>query len=83
MHCPTNGMVADFHTKLLQGQKFVKFRNVIMNFDDDLKDKFGHLQQQLFYFFIYFCSKTQGLMVVINSPQECVGKHANCYRLHL
>ena len=45
VHCPTNDMVADFHAKPLHGQKFVRFRNMIMNFDDDLKDKFGHLQQ--------------------------------------
>ena len=45
MHCLTNDMVMDFHAKPLQGQKFVEFRNMIVNFDDDLKDKFGQLQQ--------------------------------------
>ena len=43
--CPTDDVVVDFHAKPLQGHKFVKFRNMIMNFDDKLKDKFEHLQQ--------------------------------------
>ncbi len=30
-HCPTGDMVADFFTKPLQGAKFTKFRNLIMN----------------------------------------------------
>jgi hypothetical protein len=30
-HCPTGEMVADFFTKPLQGAKFTKFRNLIMN----------------------------------------------------
>jgi hypothetical protein len=30
-YCPTGEMVADFFTKALQGAKFTKFRNLIMN----------------------------------------------------
>ena len=30
-YCPTEDMVADFFTKPLQGQKFLKFRKIIMN----------------------------------------------------
>lgn len=30
-YCPTNKMVADFFTKPLQGQKFLDFRQLIMN----------------------------------------------------
>ena len=30
-YCPTDKMVADFFTKPLQGQKFIDFRNEIMN----------------------------------------------------
>jgi len=33
--CPTDEMVADFFTKPLQGRKFKKFRNMIMNIKDD------------------------------------------------
>jgi hypothetical protein len=32
-HCPTDDMIADFFTKPLQGQKFIKFRNKIMGAD--------------------------------------------------
>jgi hypothetical protein len=32
-HCPTDDMIADFFTKPLQGQKFIKFRNKIMGTD--------------------------------------------------
>ena len=34
-HCPTDKMVADFFTKPLQGHKFKKFRNMIVNIPDD------------------------------------------------
>jgi len=34
-HCPTDEMVADFFTKPLQGRKFKKFRNMIVNIPDD------------------------------------------------
>ena len=30
-YCPTDDMVADFFTKLLQGKKFLQFRKIIMN----------------------------------------------------
>ena len=33
--CPTDEMVADFFTKPSQGHKFKKFRNMIMNIQDD------------------------------------------------
>ena len=32
-YCPTDGMVGDFHTKPLQGEKFRKFRNEILGCD--------------------------------------------------
>ena len=32
-YCPTNDMLADFFTKPLQGQKFIKFRNLILNIE--------------------------------------------------
>ena len=31
-HCPTDKMVADYYTKLLQGKKFEEFRRQIMGF---------------------------------------------------
>ena len=31
-HCPTNVMLADYHTKPLQGSLFRKFREVIMGY---------------------------------------------------
>ena len=34
-HCPTDNMMADFHTKALQGSKFVKFRKLILNLKTD------------------------------------------------
>ena len=30
VHCPTKEMLADFHTKPLQGQAFIKFRDIIL-----------------------------------------------------
>ena len=30
-HCPTDSMIADYVTKPLQGQKFIAFRNFILN----------------------------------------------------
>jgi hypothetical protein len=30
VYCPTDDMVGDFHTKPLQGEKFPKFRNMIL-----------------------------------------------------
>ena len=30
VHCPTKEMLADFHTKPLQGQSFVEFRDIIL-----------------------------------------------------
>ena len=30
MYCPTDDMIADYHTKPLQGAKFYKFRKMIM-----------------------------------------------------
>ena len=30
-YCPTDDMIADFFTKLLQGHKFVRFRDQILN----------------------------------------------------
>ena len=30
--CPTEEMIADYFTKPLQGQKFIEFRKVILNF---------------------------------------------------
>ena len=32
-YCPTDEMTADFMTKALQGEKFIKFRKEIMNLD--------------------------------------------------
>jgi hypothetical protein len=32
-YCPTDDMIADFFTKPLQGTKFRKFRDIIMNVD--------------------------------------------------
>ena len=34
-YCPTDEMIADFLTKPLQGEKFRKFRKLIMNLDHD------------------------------------------------
>ena len=34
-HCPTDEMIADFHTKALQGSKFFKFRKLIMNLKEE------------------------------------------------
>ena len=34
-HCPTETMTADYLTKPLQGEMFLKFRNVIMNVKED------------------------------------------------
>jgi len=34
-YCPTDDMDSDYHTKPLQGKKFVKFRCRIMGFEDD------------------------------------------------
>ena len=31
-YCPTKEMMADYHTKLLMGAQFTKFREKIMNF---------------------------------------------------
>ena len=44
--CPTNEMVADFFTKPLQGRKFKKFRNVIMNIPDDKEISKKKLKKQ-------------------------------------
>ena len=33
VYCPTDDMVGDFHTKPLQGEKFRKFRNIILGCD--------------------------------------------------
>ena len=33
-HCPTQDMIADFFTKPLQGNRFFKFRSLIMNLQD-------------------------------------------------
>lgn len=33
-HCPTEDMVADFYTKLLQGSAFKRFRDMILNIQD-------------------------------------------------
>jgi hypothetical protein len=33
MYCPTEQMVADIHTKPLQGKKFLEFRNKIFGID--------------------------------------------------
>jgi hypothetical protein len=40
-YCPTDDMIADFYTKPLNGGKFRKFRNLIMNcdYDDDNYDR--------------------------------------------
>jgi hypothetical protein len=35
-YCPTDDMIGDFFTKPLQGQKFYKFRKVIMGEKDEL-----------------------------------------------
>ena len=37
-YCPTDDMIADFYTKPLNGSKFRKFRNLIMNCDNDDDD---------------------------------------------
>ena len=34
IYCPTKHMIADFHTKPLQGLKFYKFRKAIMNLQE-------------------------------------------------
>jgi hypothetical protein len=34
-YCPTGEMIADFFTKPLQGTPFRKFRNLVMNLEDD------------------------------------------------
>ena len=37
-HCPTDDMVGDYFTKPLQGSKFVRFRNLIMVYEEhDMK----------------------------------------------
>ena len=36
-HCPTDNMVADIHTKALQGTKFFKFRKLILNMKEDVE----------------------------------------------
>ena len=33
-YCPTDDMIADFFTKPLQGSKFKKFQNLIINVQD-------------------------------------------------
>ena len=33
IYCPTADMVADFMSKPLQGEKFIKFKNIIMGID--------------------------------------------------
>ena len=38
-YCPTDDMVADFFTKPLQGRKFKKFRQIIMNLKNTLTNK--------------------------------------------
>ena len=47
-HCPTNGMIADFHAKPLQGHKFHKFTAETMNFDNDNEDEHESFKQQRF-----------------------------------
>jgi KUP system potassium uptake protein len=37
-YCPTDDMIADFYTKPLNGSKFRKFRNLIMNCGNDVDD---------------------------------------------
>ena len=37
-YCPTDDMIADFYTKPLNGSKFCKFRNLIMNCGNDVDD---------------------------------------------
>ena len=46
VHCPTNEMVADFFTKPLQGCKFKKFRNMIVNIPDDKEISKKKLKKQ-------------------------------------
>ena len=37
-YCPTEMMLADLFTKLLQGAAFIKFRALIMNIDESIPD---------------------------------------------
>lgn len=37
-HCPTDEMVGDFFTKPLQGMKFKRFRDIILNVENDQQD---------------------------------------------
>ena len=38
-YCPTDNMWGDFMTKPLQGEKFIKFRNLIMGITDEVTNK--------------------------------------------
>ena len=35
VYCPTEEMIADYFSKPLQGQKFIKFRNMVLNIDQE------------------------------------------------
>ena len=38
-HCSTNDMIADFMTKPLQGERFVKLRNIILGIEKIIPNK--------------------------------------------
>ena len=59
-------MVADYFTKPLQGSKFRKFRNFIMNRDDASIDRTIHPSHESHH---------------KNGMQECVGKKEKCDRV--
>jgi len=44
-HCPTDEMTADFFTKPLNGKKFIKFRAMILNLQDDDLDRCSSSQE--------------------------------------
>jgi len=67
-YCPTEQMIGDFFTKPLQGWKFKKFRDLIMNCtEEDISKKCNKTK-------IMVGPKTMTYKDALIGPQECVGE---------
>jgi hypothetical protein len=69
-YCPTKDMIGDFFTKPLQGSKFRRFRNIVMNCDFD---EFGPVDPNGLNIKLPFKSLEPTHDKNGSGSQECVG----------